>query len=152
MLTYKRVISFLMALVLVAGMVPGQALAGEVETVPAETVLEETVSLETAAAETAVAETVEETAPSISETTEVPEETQAETFPEEPVQETVPETLPEEDVQAEYAQVVIPDAELPENGELYDAYLQRLFYGSNIAFFGISARERLTELEQKFYD
>ena len=152
MLTYKRVISFLMALVLVVGMVPGQALAGEVETVPAETVLEETVSLETAAAETAAAETVEEMAPAIPETTEAPEETQLETLPEEPVQETVPETLPEEDVQAEYAQVVIPDAELPENGELYDAYLQRLFYGSNIAFFGISARERLTELEQKFYD
>ena len=112
MIEFKRILSFLMALVLLVGMVPPvSAGASEVEvpeteavettavpetlsaettlaeseaSVPAETVTEETVTETTAAEETTVPE---ETA--------VPETTLEATLPEETAAETVPETEPE---------------------------------------------------------
>ena len=130
MLLYRRIISFALALVMVLGMLPQGVLASETEetqgteTIPAESVMETTADVTVAETETAAEETV----------TAAPAETEP------------------EEVYAEASQVVVADAELPGNEELYTAYLERLFYGNQIAFFGTGARERLTELEQKFYD
>lgn len=47
----------------------------------------------------------------------------------------------------------VPAISLPESGELYEGYLERLFYsGSAVSFLGEAARERLGTLGRALYD
>lgn len=112
----KRAISFIMALVLILGMVPGTALtagAEEVETEPAVVETTEAPAETEAPVETEPAETEAETAPEETETvpeeTEtVPEETEPATIPEETVLETVPEETESETVPEETEAETVP--------------------------------------------
>ena len=47
---------------------------------------------------------------------------------------------------------VIPEEELPENGELFDLFVQRELYGYDMAVFGTAARGKLNAMEQAIYD
>lgn len=129
----KRAISFIMALVLILGMVPGAAMtagAEEVETeaavvetteAPAETEeTEETV--ETEPAETVPEETEGETVPEETEAETVPEETEAETVPEETEAETVPEETEAETVPEETVTETVPEEteEVAEEAEVLE--------------------------------
>ena len=156
MLIYKRIIGFVLALVLVVGMLPRGVFAAEVETLPIEEAMPAVETTEESVMETTLpAEATEESAtlPAETELATVPTEIAEETAAAETVEETtVPEETEPEEIYEEVTEVVVADAELPDNAELYDGYLTRMFYGSNVAFFGTNARERLTEVEQKFYD
>lgn len=99
----KRAISFIMALVLVLGMVPGTALTARAEEVETEPVVVETTEApaETEAAEeTEPAETEAETEPEVTEAETVPEETEAETVPAE-TEEVYEEVIQMEEVAVE---------------------------------------------------
>lgn len=119
MLQFKRILSFILALVLTAGMLPVLPVqAEETETEPHPT--EETVSMETVALETAPVTVIsDETEPAVTETTEtLPQETVSdETVPEETApEETAPlETVPEETVPAEtISEETVPEETVPE--------------------------------------
>ena len=47
---------------------------------------------------------------------------------------------------------VAPDPGLPENDELYNGYVQQLFYGKDVAVFGTAAGKRLSGDEKLLYD
>jgi len=44
------------------------------------------------------------------------------------------------------------DSDLPDNDEIFGAYVEQQFYGNAMAVFGTEARERLTETEKAIYD
>lgn len=54
--------------------------------------------------------------------------------------------------QAEISMTFAPDADLPENDELFAYYVDSKLYGYEIATFGTRARERLNAAEQGLYD
>ena len=45
-----------------------------------------------------------------------------------------------------------PDPDLPENGELFAAYVEQVLYGYDMVTFGTAARAGLTPIEQGIYD
>ena len=179
----KRLLAFVLSLVLLLGSIPvnpvhvhAEDLDGLVETeiipeteetVPEETeavVPEQTVPEETVPEETVPEETVpEETVPE--ET--VPEETvPEETVPEETVpEETVPEEIiPEETEEAVAAAdeifeelVYVPNVDLPDNEDLFEAYAEYVLYGENTlhskdaALYGTAAGKRLSGDEKVLY-
>ena len=142
----KRLFAFLLALVMAVSILPiAKVHATELEEIPAEVTVPE------------------ETEAPVDE--ELPEET---TAPEEvitPVEEELPEetTAPEEETPAEETatttmepaagqneqeltanrMTVAPDPGLPDNSELFEAYAEQLFYGNEVATFGITAGSRL---------
>lgn len=176
----KRVLSLLLALVLLIGNVPAVAFATEEiaeETVaetsaPTEAVTEPVMETSastavtepvketaapTAAATKPVTEPVQETvAPTEAATEPVVEETTAPTLPAVP-EETVAPTEPAEGeaitgpVKTEF-QFTVSDMDLPTNEELHTAYAEHVLYGTQIATFGTAAGERLTGDEKLLYD
>lgn len=58
-----------------------------------------------------------------------------------------------EDPEAVAAQTIVPDMDMPESRELYEGYLERLFYGGNsVSLLGEGARGQLNSLAQPLYD
>ena len=47
---------------------------------------------------------------------------------------------------------VVVDTDLPENDEIFDAYVEQQFYGNEIAVFGTAGRDRLSDTEKAIYD
>ena len=131
------------------------------ETAPAETTapVQETAAAVTEATEATQATEAMETVP---ETEAVPETTEAtvsqettepavteETLPLE-TEETIPLETEAEETVLEY--VYYPDAGFPDSDELFAAYVEQQFYGTEAATFGIAAGKRLTGDEKLAYD
>ena len=173
---FKRILSFVLCLALLAGNVPAAVFATEnpeviTETAPSTEPPAQPAVIETAAATEApqpegtsapTAAPAEETAAPTE--APVPEETEVPTAP--PVPEvsaaptevvTDPEgnTLAEEETASVVVsdfQAIVPECDLPENDELFAAYAEQVLYGRAFSFLGTAAGERLTGDEKVLYD
>ena len=170
MLWFKKMMCLVLTLVMVAGMLPVQALAAELETVaPEETVPEETAVQETAAAastEETLAETTGETVETLVEETAategatVPEEAApAETEETTAVEEAAPvepqETLSEETLAEETVseEVCFSEVSGVDSEALFEEYVKRLFFGdSGISLLSTLAWETLSGADKYLYD
>ncbi|MBQ6929506.1 MAG: leucine-rich repeat protein, partial [Oscillospiraceae bacterium] len=98
--------------------------------------------------------------PDVSEETPAAEETEKTVETEETQTEnTMPDVQPSaEDSQAvtettaSVTEDVAVDSDLPDNDEIFGAYVEQQFYGNAMAVFGTEARERLTATEKAIYD
>jgi len=58
----------------------------------------------------------------------------------------------DEEIVAVEKRTWVPSEDFPSSEELYDGYVQQLFYGNSVATYGTLARERLNPLGKKLYD
>lgn len=170
----RRCLSLVLAFVLVIGMAPVHTFATERETEPviiteesngmettpidmteeATTVPQDTEPQETESTVPAeeTVEMTEETTPSVEETVEVTTDATEETV-EEVTEATEETTEPEEqEIVSLGTAWVVPDVDLPDDEELFQAYAMEELYGYGIAGYGAAAGQTLTGDTKLAYD
>ena len=148
----KRIFAFLLALVMLAGTIPMTSVhahAEETDGLVAESIEEITEPTEeTTEATEETTEATEETTEATEETTEATEETT------EATEETTEVTEEEEQTAPEIPdfQLDLEELGLPSDEEVFAAYVEQQFYGTEIATFGTSAGRRLTGNDKVIYN
>lgn len=155
----KRMISLLLCAVMLASVLPAQAIALETEEEAAELTLEEVTATEEGTepteeeTEPAEAETdpvVEETEPMETETGSIVEETEpTETETDSVVEET---ESAEDETETEEPELISLEAPELDEAELLMGYLSPLYHGDGGSFFGTAGRDRLSAANQYLYD
>ncbi len=170
---WRRSLSMLLALVMVIGMLPLNALASEIEIQEMEEVTAEAVAAVETEETTPPAPTQTEAQETVPPTTEAlqtqPPETETEPPETEPPETESPETEPAvtepEETQSQETEpaptqpaftvtsdTFVPDEELPSDEELFRGYAESQFYGTGISAFGTAAGAQLTGDEKLAYD